>query len=102
MAWGLFFYTRLSFGSGFIHHDLDVLLHQLLETVVALDGLLNLGDLFQGDIAGNIFAVFIALVIVVRPLRALANDAQGAAFEALDLSDVLENRFGSRFCIHEG
>jgi hypothetical protein len=45
LAAGLFFWARLSFGSGLFDQQLRVLLRQLLETMVALDGLLDLADL---------------------------------------------------------
>ena len=98
---GFFFYGGRPFRAGLFHHELCVLLHQLLETLVAIDGLLDLTHLFRGNVAGNIPASFIALMVVVRPRRALAYHIEGASLKALDLSDVVENRLGIGFCIHE-
>ena len=100
MVSGLFFCARGSLGAGSFHHELHVLRHQFLDLTVALDGGLEVGHLFQGHIAGNIAALFIALVIIVGPLRALAKHTDGAAIQMLDLGDVLEERFGRGVRIH--
>ena len=76
------------------------MVYQLLEATVILDRFLKFAHLFAGNIAGNILALFITLMIVIRPLRAVADNADGAAVQALDLSDFLKDRFGSRCWIH--
>src|ERR1035437_4811347 len=68
--------------------------------MVRRDGFLEIGHLFPGNIAGNIPAVFVTLVIVIGPLRALADDAEHSSIQALDLGDVIEDRSGSGCCIH--
>jgi len=100
VALGLFFCARRSFGAGFSHHELHVLRHQFLDLTIAVDGGLEVGHLFRGYVAGNIAAIFIALVIIVGPLRALAKHADGAAIQTLDLGDVVEERLRSGFGIH--
>jgi hypothetical protein len=100
VASGLFFCAHRSFGTGFFHHELHVLRHQFLDLTVAVDGGLEVGHLFRGHVAGNIAAVFIALVIIVGPLRALAQHADGATIQTLDLGDVVEERLRSQFWIH--
>ena len=99
---GPFFYARRALGPGSGHHQLDVLLDQLLEAPVVRNGRLEVGHLLRGNIAGNIPAILVALVVVVRPLRALADDADGAAVHALDLGDSLEDRFGGKGRVHDG
>jgi len=69
----------------------DILFHELLEAVESVDGLLELGHLFSGDIAGDIPALLIALVIVVGPLGALADDAEGSPVKGLDGGDFPED-----------
>ena len=87
---GSFFYARRSLGTGFLHHELHVLRHQFLHLPVAVNGGLNVSHLFRRHVAGNIAAIFITLVIVVGPLRTLAQHTDGAALQVLDLADVLE------------
>jgi len=82
------------------HPELDILLHQLLETPIARNGLLKLRDLLGGNITRNIPAVFVALMVVVRPVRALAYDAEGAVVHAVDLGDLVEDRLRGRFGAH--
>jgi hypothetical protein len=81
---------------------LNVLVHEKLKTPVAIDGFLEWGYLLFGNITGDILAVFVALVVVVWPFGALAQDVEGAAIHALDLSNGLEKGFGGRFGIHCG
>ena len=76
------------------------MLHQLLEAAVALDGLLEIADLFPRNIARNIPAVFVALVVIVSAIRALANNADAASVDALNLGDVLKERFWTGFGVH--
>jgi len=68
--------------------------------MVAVDGGFEFGHLFRGHVAGDVAAVFIALVIVVGPLRSLAQHADGAAIQMLDLSNLLKERLRSGFGIH--
>ena len=64
--------------------------HQFLDLTVAIDGGLEVGHLFRGHVAGNVAAIFIALVIIVGPLRPLAKHTDGATIQPLDLGDVVE------------
>jgi hypothetical protein len=77
-----------------------VLLDELLEAVVLGDGGLELGHLLGRHIAGDIPAVFVALVIVVRAGGALPDDADGAALQTLDLNQLLEEGFGGGLRSH--
>jgi hypothetical protein len=74
-----------------LHQELNVLLRQLLKSAVALDGLLEIGDLFPGNIARNIPAVFIALVVVIGAVGALADNTDAPSVHALNLRDVLKD-----------
>ena len=87
---GSFFCARRPLGAGLFHQELQVLRHQFLDPMVARDGGLELGHLFRGDITRHIAAVFIALVIIIGPLRTLAQHADGAAIQLLDLSNVVQ------------
>ena len=69
---------------GLLDQEFDVLLDQLLEALVVGNGGLEFGHLVGRHIAGDIAAVFVALMIVVRAVGALAEDADGAAVEALE------------------
>jgi len=73
----------------------------MAEALVARDGLLDLGHLFPWQIARNIPAVFVTLVIVISALGTLADHADGSPVHALDLGDVMKDRFGSGFGIHD-
>ena len=82
------------------HLELDVVLDQLLEALVVGEGALEFGHLFGRDIAGDISTVFVALVIVVRAGWALADNADGTSVQGLNLSQFLEDRFGSDWSLH--
>lgn len=64
------------------------------------DGLLKGRNLITGNVTGNIFTVFPSLVIVVRPLRSLTDDAEFTALHVLDLSDLLQERLRGDLSIH--
>ena len=70
------------------------------KALVAGNGVFQIGNLFSWNVARNIPAVFVTLVIVVSPFRTLADNADGSPVQTLDLGDVLQDRFGSRFGIH--
>ena len=89
-AGAFFFDPGQPLGTGLVHHQLDVLPGELLEAMVFGDRLFELGHLFAGNIAGNIVARFVTLVVVVRPGGAFADDADGASVHALNLGDGLE------------
>ena len=82
------------------HPKLDILLHQLLETPIAFDGLFQLRDLLGRHVPRNVAPVFVALMVVVRTVRALAYDADGAVVHTMDLGNLPENRLGGRFGAH--
>src|SRR5271165_6695829 len=69
--------------------------------MIAVNGRLQLGHLLRRHIAGDIAPVLIALMVVVGALRALADDADGAALQLLDLGDVMEDRLRGGLVIHE-
>ena len=72
----------------------------MLEALVVGEGGLEFGHLFGRHIAGNIATVFVALMIVVRAVGAVTEDADGAAVETLDLRQGLEEGFGGGGSIH--
>jgi hypothetical protein len=82
--------------------ELDVLLHQLLKTPIAFDGLLQLGHLFGRNIARDVPALFITLMVVIGAVRSLAYDTESPIVHALDLGDLLEKRFWGLFGVHHG
>ena len=91
---GAFFCAGQPLAAGLLDHDLNVLIHQLLEAAMTLDGLLDIGDLVPWNIAGDVLAVFVALVVVIRPVRTFSDNVQSASFQAVDLGDVLEDGLG--------
>lgn len=99
---GAFFYAGQPLGPSPGHDLRRVLRRQFLKAVVARDGLLELGDLLAGHIAGNIAAIFIALVIVVGAVGTLADHADAPAVHVLNLREVVEDGFGSGFGFHWG
>ena len=76
------------------------MLDQLLEALVVGQGGLEFGHLFGRNITGDIPALFIALVIVVRASRALPDDTDGASVQVLNLSQFLEDGLRCDLCIH--
>ena len=97
---GLFFSARHSLGPGSCDDELDVLLDQFLEAAIVLDGLLEIAELFGRNVSRHIPAVFVALVVMVRPLGPLPDDADGASIHALDLGDLLQDGFGGEMGVH--
>jgi hypothetical protein len=67
---------------------------------VVFQVLLEFRDLFGGNVTRDVPAVFVTLMIVVRPLRSLAYDADDTLIHALDLGDLLQDGFGSGFRVH--
>ena len=82
------------FGPRLLDDGLGVLLGEVLEFAVALQGFLNRVGLITGDMTGDILAIFPGLQLVVGPLRAFGHNAQFAPFHALNLSDLLEELAG--------
>jgi hypothetical protein len=78
-----------------------VLLGELLVFVVALDGLLDLGDFVLGQVATLIFAVFPGVEVVVGAVGSVAEDGDRAVLHAVDLEDLFEEGPWSERCIHE-
>ena len=81
-------------------HDFNILLYQLLEATEIGDGLLELWNLLAWHVTRNVPALFVTLVVVIRPLRPLAENADCSPIQVLDLGDVLEDRLGSGFYVH--
>jgi hypothetical protein len=67
--------------------------------MVAVNGGLEIGRLFRGHIAGNVAAVFVALVIIVGPARTLTKQTDSAAIQTLDLGDGVEKGLRSGLSI---
>ena len=88
----LFFYADIQFGACFLDDLLSILLGELLVLLVALDGLLNLGDFVLGKVAALVFPVFPRIEIVVGAVGPLADDAQATMFHALNLEDLFQER----------
>lgn len=82
---GAFFYADIQFGACVLDDLLRILLGELLVFLVALDGLLDLGDFVLGQVAALVFAVFPRVEIVVGAVRPLAHDAQATMFHASNL-----------------
>ena len=82
--------------------EFHVLLDELLEALVVGEGGLEFGHLLGWHIAGDIPAVFVALMIVVRAGGTLADDADGSSVQGLNLRQFLEDRFGSDRSFHVG
>jgi hypothetical protein len=80
--------------------ELDVLLYQFLETPIVFQVLLEFWHLFERNVTRDVPAVFVTLMVVVRPVRALAQDADGALVHTLDLGNLLQDRFGRGFRVH--
>ena len=70
--------------------ELHILLDQGLKLLVASDGFAQGGDLILWDITRDVFAVFPSLVVVVGAVGALAEDAERAAFQVLELADLVQ------------
>ena len=86
----LFFYARGSLRAGLVHQELHILAHEFLNLAVARDSGLEFRHLLGGNVAGDIAAMLIALMVIVRAFWSLAENADGAAVEPLDLGDVVE------------
>jgi hypothetical protein len=89
------------FGPRSVDHRLRVLFGQGIKLMISVDGGLDGGGLVAGNVAGEIFALFPDLELVIGTLWAFTHHGQFAAFHALDLSDLFEKLSGMR-SIHEG
>ena len=90
----LFFCSGCEIVAGFVDNLLRVLIGELPELFVSLDGLLIISKLIARNVAGATCAIFPALVAVVGPVGALAKNGQAAAFHGLYLEDLTQERFG--------
>ena len=70
---------------------MNVFFNQSLETLVTLKAFFEGVDLVTGDITGNILPILITLVIEVATFGAFAHHADGALFDLLYFSDLLED-----------
>lgn len=64
------------------------------------NGLLQGGNLILGNVVRDVLTIFPGLVIVVRALGSLAEDAELTSLHVLDLSDLLQERLGLGLSIH--
>jgi hypothetical protein len=78
------------FGTRLINDALGILLGEVLEFAVAIQGFFDRVGLIAGDMTGDILAVLPGLKLVVGTLRALRHKRQFATFHPFDLSDLLE------------
>ena len=69
---------------------MSILADQSLELPIVGGVLSDEGSLVGGHVAGEGFAVFPALQIVIGAIGAVPNDAEFARFHGLDLGDLLE------------
>jgi purine-cytosine permease-like protein len=79
-------------GASALDHALGVLLGQLAKAVVTVDGFLVGLDFVARHIAGEVFAVFPGLAVVIRAVGTFAQNAELAAFHVFDLSDLSQER----------
>jgi len=70
---------------------IGVLLGESLELFVTLDGLLDSRNLFSGNVAGHVFALFACLELIKGSGGTFLNDGKLAAFHGLNLGDLLKD-----------
>jgi hypothetical protein len=78
------------FGARLINDALGILLGEVLESAVTIQGFLHGVGLIAGNMTGDILAIFPGLKLVVGPLGTLAHERQFAPFHVFDWSDLLE------------
>src|SRR5208282_389413 len=98
---GVFFYAEGQFGAGLVDDLLSVLLGQLLVFLIAGDGLLDGRQFVQGQVAAAVFAVLPGVEVVVRAVGTGADHGDGTVLHMLDVEDLLEERLGRNWHIHE-
>ena len=76
------------FGPRLLNDALGILLGEVLEFAVTLQGFIHRGGLIAGDMTRDILAVLPGLQFVVRTQRPLGHERQLAPFHAFDLSDL--------------
>jgi hypothetical protein len=79
---------------------LGIFLGEVLVFQVALNGLLDLGDLILRDVTTLVGAVLPGVEVVVRAVGALADDREGAVFHAPDLEDLFQEGLRSERSVH--
>jgi hypothetical protein len=87
---GLFFKPPGQFLPSLLDDGLGILLGKNAKPLISGDGFLKSRNLIPRDVMGNVFTVFPKLVIVVRPVGCLPEDAEFPTFHVLDLSQLLE------------
>ena len=87
---GLFFRAPGQFGPSLLDDGLGILLGKIAKLLISGDGILERRNLIPRDVTGNAFAVFPKLVIVIRPVGSLPEDAEFPTFHVLNLSELLQ------------
>jgi hypothetical protein len=77
------------FGAGLIDDRLGVLLGEVLECVVAFQGLPNGVGLIAGDMTGDVLAILPCLKLVVRTIGTGGHEGEFAPLHVFDLGDLL-------------
>lgn len=75
---GTWISARRTFGPGPGHDQIGVLRTQLLKLLVPLDGGLHRVHFIGRQVARDVLALFVGLMIVIRPVRALAQHVDRA------------------------
>ena len=78
------------FGPRLLNDALGILLSEVLEFAVAVQGLSHGVGLIAGDMTGEILAVLPGLQFEVRSLWPLGHERQFAPFHVFDLSDLFQ------------
>jgi hypothetical protein len=64
--------------SGLCHHLVHIFLNELVELAVAINRLLDRGNLVTRDVARDLFPALAILVVVKSAARTFADDREGA------------------------
>ncbi len=95
-----FFDPTMQLGASFFNHELGVSPCELLKMSKTLNGFLNFCHLSFGNIPGDMLPIFVALVVVIRPLGSFTNNVKRSPFHALDLCNLLKNRLRGNCFAH--
>ena len=95
-----FFDSTLTLSPSLFNHELAILFTEELEAVKIFNGLLDLWRLSMRNVAGDVLAVFVTLVVVVRPLGSLPDNVERPPFHALDLGNLLKDGVGKSCLAH--
>jgi hypothetical protein len=87
---GLFFKPPGQFRPSLLDDGLGILFGKIAKLLISGDGFLKYRNLIPRDVTGNVLTVFPKLVIVIRTVGSLPEDAEFPTFHVLDLSELLE------------